>query len=1155
MIRCFLSSFLSVFHIAVLVAIVLATSTNSAHAADSKKPKPISVAQLNRSTPVDFQKEILPIFKSSCLACHNNTDAKGDVILESPATIAKGNGLEDIVVPGKGAESMLLNIAAFKGKPYMPPLKNKVAAKPLTPAELGLLKLWIDQGAKGEVRSGTGPLTFQPLPRGLNPIYSVDVSQDGKIVAAGRANQVFIYDVASQREVTRLTDDALIKSGLYKLAGVAHRDLVQAVKFSHDGNYLATAGYRVVKLWQRPRNVQSKKVNLGVASKVMAVSADGKLAAVAAAKNVINLVDFSTGKTVRSLAGHGGIVNDIKFSVDGTKLLSGSDDKTVAIWNVADGKLLGKLDTAVEVTAVAWLAKHATVATALKNKKIALWNAADVTKPKAKPAPKPEPKKDAGKKDGDKKAGEEKPVETKVEAIKPLRELAGHGGLITSLATLRNVDTQLISGSEDSTMRHWNSADGKMMRQFNVGGPVSAVAANPNGQRFAAVTKTGLGKLFNAQNGQVIAELKGDAEKTFHLEHLGRLAALQKEHEAYYKKAVDDAGKRKTAEEAAVKKATETKKKADTDFPPKEVAFTKAKTEKEAADKAVVDTTAALVKATATKTAADAAQKKGRADQKVASDKYTAAVNAFNDANKKKTAAEALVKGLDAKVKAAEGKFKKADEAAKKDGKNEGLKKAVAAAKKELDAAKKLLDDANKKVVAAVAVVTKANQAKDAADKIKKEMDTKAAAADKAKGDSDKAFSTATNAKNKAVGVAKAKVKPFTDTKAAFDAATLAKSNSANALKAAMNSLKRAVDALAVTNKGYADAQAAKKVADDQLTKAKQPSGTAAKPLFAIAFSPDDTTLVTAGEGGVVNLWSAVNGKGVDQLLGHGGAVHATAFDGAGNLWTGSADQQAINWNTKAPWKLIRSFGTGHEKSLLADRVLSLAFSHDDKRLATGGGSPSRSGQIVIFDIESGKVVRKSWIVENAGKTQEVEDPHSDTVFGLEFSFDDKHLASCGADKFVKTWTVADGKFVRAFEGHTHHVLSVSWRANGRTLASAGADNVVKIWDFVAGGQLKTVGNYKKEVTGLKYIGVTDQIITSAGDNQVRAIRDNGSTVRSFVGATDFMYNVAATPDGKVIVGGGLDSVLRIWDGTNGKSIATFAAPKVDEGKQAKATE
>ena len=56
----------------------------------------LPVASLNRKTPVDFQDEILPVFRANCLACHNQTKSKADVILETPKDIAEA----DIVVPG-----------------------------------------------------------------------------------------------------------------------------------------------------------------------------------------------------------------------------------------------------------------------------------------------------------------------------------------------------------------------------------------------------------------------------------------------------------------------------------------------------------------------------------------------------------------------------------------------------------------------------------------------------------------------------------------------------------------------------------------------------------------------------------------------------------------------------------------------------------------------------------------------------------------------------------------------------------------------------------------------------------------------------------------------------------------------------------------------
>ena len=220
-------------------SLILAAACVLAHAVDEKKGIPI--ADIQRDS-VDFQKDILPIFKRSCTACHNGTDAKGGLILESPKTIADGGDTGASVVPGKADESYLLQLAAHQSKPTMPPKNNKVNAKDLTSEELGLIKLWINQGAKGDVVVKETPLEWQPLPRGLNPVYAISMTDDGQYVAAGRANQIFIYHVPTKTLVTRLTDPALIKSGIYKQPGNAHRDLVQSLQFNPDNTLLASVG-------------------------------------------------------------------------------------------------------------------------------------------------------------------------------------------------------------------------------------------------------------------------------------------------------------------------------------------------------------------------------------------------------------------------------------------------------------------------------------------------------------------------------------------------------------------------------------------------------------------------------------------------------------------------------------------------------------------------------------------------------------------------------------------------------------------------------------------------------------------------------------------------------------------------------------------------
>src|SRR6266481_8729893 len=285
--------------------------------------KPISIAKIDRKNPVDFEKEILPILKNNCLACHNKTTTKAELVLETPQDILKGGESGKVVVPKRSGDSLLLKIASHQVKPMMPPKNNKVQAADLTPEELGLIKLWIDQGATGEVH-GTGPIIWQPLPEGLNPIYAVALTSDGQFAACARANQIFIYQLPSRQLVTRLTDSQVLKTGLYAKSGAAHRDLVHSLAFSPDGNVLASGGYREIKLWRRPKDVQ--KFNLSSIARqavlAVAVSPDEKWLATSGDDGSIKLWNPATGKSVRNLSGHKGAVNGLTFSPDSGRLVS-----------------------------------------------------------------------------------------------------------------------------------------------------------------------------------------------------------------------------------------------------------------------------------------------------------------------------------------------------------------------------------------------------------------------------------------------------------------------------------------------------------------------------------------------------------------------------------------------------------------------------------------------------------------------------------------------------------------------------------------------------------------------------------------------------------------------------------------------------------------
>ena len=102
----------------------------------------LEIKEIKREKPVDYQEEVLPILRANCLACHNRTRSKGDVVMETPDDIRKGNEGGSFVEAGNAEESFLFQLAAHTDDPVMPPAKNKVGARNLTPDELGLLKLY-----------------------------------------------------------------------------------------------------------------------------------------------------------------------------------------------------------------------------------------------------------------------------------------------------------------------------------------------------------------------------------------------------------------------------------------------------------------------------------------------------------------------------------------------------------------------------------------------------------------------------------------------------------------------------------------------------------------------------------------------------------------------------------------------------------------------------------------------------------------------------------------------------------------------------------------------------------------------------------------------------------------------------------------------------
>jgi WD40 repeat protein len=369
-------------------------------------------------------------------------------------------------------------------------------------------------------------------------------------------------------------------------------------------------------------------------------------------------------------------------------------------------------------------------------------------------------------------------------------------------------------------------------------------------------------------------------------------------------------------------------------------------------------------------------------------------------------------------------------------------------------------------------------------------------------------------AKKKLDDLTKALKKPEEDLKSA----ELSLQSADRGIEAAETSVKKANEAVESAKQLVTAGEADIKSAETALNDGKAAATKTEQPIQAITLNNDGTLLTTASTDGLVQTWSADTGSPLGVIASGAPAIVGMTATVNGILTTHD-NKSLSHWNPAAPWTLERTIGKIDDPAQLIDRVLALEFSPDGKLLASGGGEPSRSGELKLWNVENGQLAKS------------FTDPHSDTIFAVRFNNDGTLLATGGADRFLKVFRVADAGLEKAFEGHTHHVLAVAWRMDGRILASGSADNTIKVWDLKTGEQRRTIQGFNKEITSLNFLADSPRVIATCGDNTVRLTNtDSGGNERSFTGPSDYVLTAAPAADGKVFVGGGQDGVLRVWD-------------------------
>ncbi|MCG8650998.1 MAG: hypothetical protein MI861_14260, partial [Pirellulales bacterium] len=375
--------------------------------------------------------------------------------------------------------------------------------------------------------------------------------------------------------------------------------------------------------------------------------------------------------------------------------------------------------------------------------------------------------------------------------------------------------------------------------------------------------------------------------------------------------------------------------------------------------------------------------------------------------------------------------------------------------------------------------------------------------------------------------------KPYNDATSELEVAGAKQNLLAQQHALASKELKDARALVPTRKRAWEQAQAAQQEAEQQVASANEATQASEQPLRSIAFSPDGSMLATGGDFPGLHTWDGKTGEAIAAFSGHTHPVRQVLFVGNGALASVSDDQTCRLWDVNPKWTLEKTVGHQEDSHLITHRATAVDINHDSTQLAVASGIPSRSGELHVFNIDSGK------------RVLHLPRAHEDVVYALEFSPDGKRLASGGADKYLRVFDIASGVQLRRFEGHSNYILGLSWKSDGETIATSSADHTIKLWEAETGDQRRTIAQQlTKHVTAVQFIGDSNNLLSSSGDKRVRIHNgNNGGVARNFPSTKAWLHCVAATPDGKIVVAGGADGEVTIWNGTNGQLIRELVAP------------
>ena len=291
--------------------------------------------------------------------------------------------------------------------------------------------------------------------------------------------------------------------------------------------------------------------------------------------------------------------------------------------------------------------------------------------------------------------------------------------------------------------------------------------------------------------------------------------------------------------------------------------------------------------------------------------------------------------------------------------------------------------------------------------------------------------------------------------------------------------------------------------------------------IWSVAFQQQDKKLLLSagGDKQTLMLWQ-VNTNKVEQITqanlrairtyrGYTNGIRAVAFLRDDRIVGGGDGGDLSAWDIGGDRKATLPFHDG--------RIWAMAVDRTNKRIA----SASDDYLIRLWNAETGEC-----LTTLAG--------HNNWVRAVDFSRHGRFLASGGDDCNIRIWNTASGYCRRVLRHSNHWVRSVQFDpTNSRYLISAGDEQVVRHWD-IKEEISRTVSRHEHRVCSVAY-SLDGRLVASASDDTTVILCDvsdmqNVQQLYQFADADLCLKAVAFSPNGRYLAAGGDDQLVYVWD-------------------------